>query len=140
MELTQLLQIAALFTTALIIGGMAFFASVMTPLVFTKLEPEISGPFIREVFPVYSKIMAGLALLAVIFLWGKIESIVLAVVFLTFIIAWKWLMPTINKFRDAELGGSKEAGTMFNLLHKLSVGINLTQLVAVVVVFVKIIL
>ena len=36
-----------------------FFACIMTPLVFTKLPPEISGPFIREAFPVYSLAMAA---------------------------------------------------------------------------------
>ena len=52
MELIQIFQITALFFIALIIGGMSFFATIMTPLVFTKLPPETSGPFIREVFPV----------------------------------------------------------------------------------------
>ena len=46
MEDTQIFNITALLVLALIIGGMAFFAAVMTPLVFTKLPSEISGPFI----------------------------------------------------------------------------------------------
>tara|TARA_B100000686_G_scaffold341166_1_gene418129 strand:+ start:873 stop:1295 length:423 start_codon:yes stop_codon:yes gene_type:complete len=139
MELFQILHTAALFLIALIIGGMAFFAAIMTPMVFAKLPPETSGPFIREVFPVYSKVMAVLTLLATLLLWGQNEAMALAVVFVLFIWAWIWLMPKINQFRDAELGGNKQAGRTFNLLHKLSVFINIAQLSAVSMVFIRII-
>jgi len=139
MELFQVFQIAALFIIALIIGGMTFFAAIMTPLVFTKLPPETSGPFIREVFPVYSKVMAALTLLAAVLLWGSYEAAALVVVFVLFIWAWLWLMPKINQYRDAELIGDKQAGENFNLLHKLSVVVNLGQLVAVAIVFVRIV-
>ena len=137
MELFHIFKIGAFFTIALIIGGMVFFAAIMTPLVFSKLPPETSGPFIREVFPVYSKVMAALSFFAVIFLWGSYEAVALAVVFVLFIWAWIWLMPKINKFRDAELGGNEEAGKNFNFLHKLSVAVNLTQLTTVAIVFFK---
>ena len=135
----ELFNITALIIIALIIGGMAFFAAIMTPLVFTKLPPKTSGPFIREVFPVYSKVMAALTMLAALLLWGRFESVVLVVVFALFIWAWIWLMPKINQFRDAGLGGDEGAGKTFNLLHKLSVFINLAQLTAVTIVFVRII-
>ena len=139
MEDTQIFNITASVILALIIGGMAFFAAVMTPLVFTKLPPEISGPFIREVFPVYSKVMAGLSLLAAVLIWQHAAALALLVVFILFIWAWKWLMPRINRVRDAEIGGNAKAGKTFNSLHKLSVGVNLAQLVTVIMVFVKII-
>ena len=139
MEDTQIFNITASGILALIIGGMAFFAAVMTPLVFTKLPPEISGPFIREVFPVYSKVMAGLSLLAAVLIWQHAAALALLVVFILFIWAWKWLMPRINRVRDAEIGGNAKAGKTFNSLHKLSVGVNLAQLVTVIMVFVKII-
>ena len=70
----QIFDITGIFLLALIIGGMFFFAAIMTPLVFTKLPPEISGPFIRETFPVYSQFMAGMTLAAVFSLWGISES------------------------------------------------------------------
>ena len=139
MELFQILHTAALFVIALIIGGMTFFAAIMTPMVFAKLPPETSGPFIREVFPVYSKVMAILTILAAFLLWGQSEAIALAVVFVLFIWAWIWLMPKINQFRDAELGGNERAGKTFNLLHKLSVFVNLAQLSTVTIVFIRII-
>lgn len=34
-------------------GSMLFFTAVVAPLIFTRLPEEVSGPFIREVFPGY---------------------------------------------------------------------------------------
>jgi len=139
MDYTQITNIAALYTLALIIGGMVFFAAVMTPLVFTKLSPEISGPFIREVFPVFSKVMAGLSFVSTVLIWKHSSVYALLVVFFLFVWTWIWLMPKINQFRDEELGGNAKAGKAFNTLHKLSVYINLAQMIIVTVVFIKII-
>jgi len=41
----------------------------------------------------------------------------------------QWLLPRINAARDAQLAGDTEAGRRFHRDHKLSVGINLLQLV-----------
>jgi hypothetical protein len=139
MDYTQITNLAALYTLGLIIGGMVFFAAVMTPLVFTKLPPEISGPFIREVFPVFSKVMAGLSFVSAALIWNHPSAYALLVVFFLFIWTWKWLMPKINQFRDEELGGNAKAGKAFNMLHKLSVYINLAQMIIVTVVFLKIV-
>jgi hypothetical protein len=100
----------------------------MTPLVFTKLPPEISGPFIRQAFPVYSQAMAGMTLAAALFLWNFSECIHLVIVFILFIWGWLWLMPRINRHRDNQLQGNKNSGTTFNLLHRLSVVINISQM------------
>ena len=124
----QIFDITGIFILALIIGGMFFFAAIMTPLVFTKLPPEISGPFIREAFPVYSQIMAGMTLAAVLFLWSFSERVYLICVFLLFILAWLWLMPLINRYRDDQLKGNEKAGKTFNILHRLSVVVNLAQM------------
>ena len=124
----QIFDITGIFLLALIIGGMFFFAAVMTPLVFTKLPPEISGPFIRETFPVYSQFMAGMTLAAGFSLWGISESAYLILVFLLFVLAWLWLMPLINRYRDDQLKGNEKAGKTFNILHRLSVVVNLAQM------------
>ena len=124
----QIFDITGIFLLALIIGSMFFFAAIMTPLVFTKLPPEISGSFIRKAFPVYSQAMAGMTLAAALFLWGFTESVHLIGVFILFIWAWLWLMPRINRYRDDQLRGDKKSGKTFNLLHRLSVGINLVQM------------
>lgn len=127
----QIFDITGVFMLSLIIGGMFFFAAIMTPLVFTKLPPETSGPFIRQAFPVYSKAMAGMTLAAALLLWNFSEAVHLVIVFLLFIWAWLWLMPRINRLRDDQLRGNQKAGKTFNLLHRLSVGVNLAQMLTV---------
>ena len=124
----EALDITGIFLLSLIIGGMFFFAAIMTPLVFTKLPPEISGPFIRQAFPVYSQAMAGMTLVAAITIWNYSLSLNLAGVFIFFIWGWLWLMPKINHYRDGQLRGDKKASKNFNFLHRLSVVINLGQM------------
>jgi len=128
MNSLQVFDITGIFLLALIIGSMFFFAAIMTPLVFTKLPPEISGPFIRKAFPVYSQAMAGMTIAAALFLWSFSESVHLIAVFILFIWAWLWLMPRINRYRDEQLQGDQKSGKTFNLLHRLSVGVNLLQM------------
>ena len=128
MNSLQIFDITGIFLLALIIGGMFFFAAIMTPLVSTKLSPEISGPFIRQAFPVYSQAMAGMTMAAALSLWSISESAYLFAVFILFIWAWLWLMPRINRYRDDQLRGDQKAGKTFNILHRLSVGINLAQM------------
>ena len=124
----QSMEIIGIFFMALVLGSMFFFAAIMTPLVFTKLPPEISGPFIRQAFPVYSQAMAGMTLVAAITIWNYSLSLNLAGVFIFFIWGWLWLMPKINHYRDGQLRGDKKASKSFNFLHRLSVVINLGQM------------
>lgn len=138
MNSLEVFDITGIFLLALIIGGMFFFAAIMTPLVFTKLPPEISGPFIRQAFPVYSQAMAGMTLAATLFLWSFSESVYLVTVFILFIWAWLWLMPRINRYRDDQLRGNQKAGKTFNILHRLSVGINLAQMWVIGFVFYRV--
>ena len=44
----------------------------------------------------------------------------------------QWLLPRINTARDAQLAGDVQAAQRFDRDHKLSVGINLLQLVLLV--------
>ena len=124
----QIFDITGIFLLALIIGGMFFFAAIMTPLGFTELPPEISGPFIRKTFPVYSQAMAGMTLAAALSLWSYSESVYLISVVILFLWAWLWLMPRINRYRDEQLKGNEKAEKTFNILHRLSVGVNLAQM------------
>ena len=124
----QNIEVIGIFFMALVLGGMFFFAAIMTPLVFTKLPPEISGPFIRQAFPVYSQAMAGMTLVAAITIWNYSLSLNLAGVFIFFIWGWLWLMPKINYYRDEQLRGNEKASKSFNLLHRISVVINLGQM------------
>ncbi len=136
----QVLDMTGVLLLSLITGGMFFFAAVMTPLVFTKLPPETSGPFIRQAFPVYSQVMAGLTLAAALLLWNYPEAIPLVIVFILFLWAWLWPMPRINRLRDDQLRGDPKAGKTFNRLHRLSVGINLAQMLIAGIVLVRVVM
>jgi len=139
MDLSSVFHVSGLFILALLLGGMGFFAFVMTPLVFTQLPASTAGPFIRITFPVYSKVMGCLSLIAALMIAPKAESVALLIVFAFFILAWLILMPRINHYRDLQLGGNKQAGKPFNLLHKLSVLINSLQMMTAAIVFIRLV-
>ena len=48
-----------------------------------------------------------------------------------FVFARHWLMPRINDARDASTNGDAEATLTFERLHKLSVVINMLQLLVI---------
>jgi hypothetical protein len=140
MDTLSVMNTAGLFSLATVLGGMIFFAFILTPMVFSQLPAETSGPFIRKMFPVYSKVMGGLSLLSAALLWNTPEAVFLFVVFILFLFGWLILMPRINRYRDAQLAGHKEAKPRFNFLHKFSVAINSLQLTTVGVVFIRLII
>ena len=125
------LQLWAQLATALVLGGMVFFAFVFAPLVFTKLPGKTAGGFIRDVFPVYYVTFAAVSLIAAALAAPRIDAVVLAVVGALFLLARYWLMPKINGARDR--GDDRR----FNGLHRLSVVINAAQMIAVFAVFVR---
>lgn len=125
------LQLWAQVTSALILGGMVFFAFLFAPLVFVKLPAKTAGSFIREVFPVYYIAFAGVAMLAAALAIPRIDALVLAIVAGFFLLARFWLMPKINQARDQGENRS------FERLHRLSVFINAAQMIAVLVVLVR---
>ncbi len=123
-------HIIAIFALALLLGGMIFFASVIAPLVFTKLPPEHAGRFIRTVFPVYYLyvlITSAIAALALAMQW---DAVVMAAVALLTLWLRQWLMPHINKLSDAAQAGDKAAKPKFDRAHRLSVILNVAQIIA----------
>ena len=125
------LQLWAQLATALVLGGMVFFAFVFAPLVFTKLPGKTAGGSIRDVFPVYYVTFAAVSLIAAALAAPRIDAAVLAVVGVLFLLARYWLMPKINTARD------RGDDPRFNGLHRLSVVINAAQMIAVFAVFVR---
>ncbi len=127
-----------LFATALLLGAMVFLAVVVAPTVFRALDARHAGAFLRRLFPVYYVFGAGMAAAAAIALlpvaWEA--ALVLAVVAAGFVFARQGLMPRINAYRDAELAGDAAAKVPFARLHRLSVAINLAQMILVALVLV----
>jgi hypothetical protein len=112
---------------AALVGGMLFFAAILTPLVFTQLPPDVSGPFIRTVFPryyAYIVICASVAALGYLVRGQVVTAVVLAVIVAVTLWLWLWLIPQLNAWRDA--------GNMLNFGrgHQLSVIVNGAEFVA----------
>lgn len=130
---------AGLLAAACLLGGMVFFAAVVAPLVFTRLDAASSGPFIRATFPRYYLYVLATSALAAVLLAARdpASASVLALVAAATLWLWQGLMPRINALRDAELGGDAAAAPRFTRLHRLSVGVNLVQLLAAAGVLVR---
>ncbi len=119
---------------------MIFFAAVVAPLVFTRLPEDISGPFIREVFPWYYLALAvatGVAAVAMVPVWPRM-ALVLALVSVGFVYARQSLMPRINALRDQELAGDGTAAPAFQRAHRGSVVLNTLQMLTLLIVLIRV--
>jgi hypothetical protein len=127
-----LLAGTALFSLALLLGGMVFFAAVVAPRTFQALPAEVAGRFIRQIFPAYYLYLLACSAAAAVALFPLAKpaaGIMLAVAGLTFWLR-QVLMPRINAASDAAKSGDKGAEPVFHRLHRLSVIANLVQMVA----------
>lgn len=134
-----MLNAIALLALALHLGGMAFFAAAVAPLVFTRLPPGHAGRFIRQVFPVYYLWVgatAAAAAAALLPLRPLDAGVLAASAALT---AWlrQVLMPRINRASDAVQAGDASRKPSFDRGHRLSVVLNLAQLLAAAIVLVR---
>ena len=119
--------------TAAILSFMIFFPAVVATSVFNVLDEKASSKFLRIFFPKYylfGFILSCLGLLTSILKQDKISLFFFIFISLSFIFSKQILMPMINKAKDE----SKEI--KFNKLHKLSVFINLLQIISCVVLLV----
>ncbi len=120
-------NILILLGLACLVGGMLFFGAVMAPLVFTKLPADVSGPFIRSVFPFYYGFVAASSAVAALgyFLRGqRVPMILMLLVLAAVLWAWFWLIPYLNAVRDA---GNTAA---FDRGHSFSTWLNGAELIA----------
>ena len=124
----------------LLLGGMLFFPIVVAPVVFTSLPEVEAGRFLRSMFPCYYLFMITLSALAFALYQvgvGLVLSVPATVCFgvaLSTLWVRQSLVPRINDARDAQLAGDATAGTRFDRGHKLSVTINMLQLVGLLVI------
>ena len=133
------METLALFVVAATLGAMLFFAVGVAPAVFQTLPIEQAGQFLRKLFPrYYLALIVGSGVAGC--LW--ISSAPLAAgTCLLIAVSPLWirqrLVPRINQLRDAELAGDTAAGARFATLHRVSVIINMIQLLALVALLLK---
>jgi uncharacterized membrane protein len=128
----------ALILTAVLLGSMIFFAAIVTPAVFRFLERENAAAYLRGLFPRYYLWGAVVGVLAAAAAWpsDRVSGIILAVVATAFLAVRQLLLPPINIAREGRAAGNEAASRRFSFLHRLSVIINLAQMIALVVVLV----
>ena len=135
------------FWVACLLGGMLFFPSVVAPVVFKALPEEQAGAFLRAMFPRYYSFIILLGVAACVS-YALAESagrgsVLAPTVGITglVVVSTLWvkqsLLPKINAARDAELAGDALAGASFKTMHRLSVVINMVQLLALVAIAAK---
>ena len=112
------------FLLAVLTGSMIFFMAVVSPSVFATLSTNASSKFLRIIFPrifLFGFIIAFLSLILSYISDDILNSILLVIVAISFIINRNYLTPKINNFRDKELEGDKKASSSFKYMHLLSV-------------------
>ena len=135
------------FWVACLLGGMLFFPSVVAPVVFKALPEEQAGTFLRAMFPRYYSFIIVLGVAACVSYAlaesGSGGSVLAPTVGITglLVVSTLWvkqsLLPKINAARDAELAGDASAGASFNTMHRLSVVINMVQLLVLLAIAAK---
>ena len=126
-------RLFAILATAAGFGGMLFFAAVVAPQVFAKLPAPTAGAFIRQLFPVYYLVMAGLTAFAALAATrvSSADALVLAAVSAGFLYARLGLLPRIDQARERAAAGDAPATARFRRLHRAGTVLNGLQLVAV---------
>ena len=112
------------FLLAVLIGSMTFFMAVVSPSIFATLSTNASSKLLRTIFPrmfLFGFIIAILSLVLCYISSNILNSILLIIVAMSFIINRNYLTHKINDFRDKELEGDKKASLSFKYMHLLSV-------------------
>ncbi len=130
--------VSALVVLSLLLGAMVFFPAVVAPLVFRTLEPAAAGAFLRALFPRYYAFMIATSGIAGALLLpsNALAGALLLLVALSTLWVRQWLVPRLNAWRDLELAGDADAARRFARGHRLSVAINVAQLLLIGVLLV----
>src|SRR5690606_24188963 len=133
----MLLYMLALFATALLLGAMLFFSFIILPVAHRNLEPMAARRFVRAAFPAYYRVIAVLGTVAALALVAEDDRVLAAAITFVAVLAAfvdQGLRPRIYSLQDATQWGEDDARPVFRRLHRLSVLINLAQILAVTMV------
>ena len=104
------------------VGIIIFFSSIVTPIVFKKLESQQASSYLRAFFPrLYITLFATTFIAALLAIDKTAQSILLAVALL-FVVSFWPLTPAINSATDTG------KTIKFKVLHSVSVFILVGQL------------
>ena len=103
-------------------GIIIFFSSVVTPIVFKKLESQQAKSYLRAFFPRLYITLFVTTLIAGVAAFDKTAQLILIIVAILFIVSFWPLTPAINNATDAG------KISKFKVLHSVSVFILVGQL------------
>ncbi|WP_300295131.1 DUF4149 domain-containing protein [Ferrovibrio sp.] len=124
-------HLLALYATALLLGVKLFFSFVVAPMVFANLPPATAAGFMRAIFPLYYAVTIALALLALLAFVVAQDirgAIVLGAIAALGLVSRQILLPRIEHWRPGREAGEALATTKFRALHRVSVLINMAQM------------
>ncbi|WP_425092283.1 DUF4149 domain-containing protein [Tropicimonas sp. S265A] len=124
------MESAALLATATLFGGMTLYSFGFAPLLFAELRAEAAGRLLRRAFPWYYLFIIAVSALGAGLLW-PLDRLSVGLMIGTAaiaLVARQGLMPRINSARDAFTAGDATAKRKFDMLHGLSVALNMVQL------------
>ena len=110
---------------------MLFFAIVVAPTSFRSLPAEMSGLFLRRLFPLYylwGLVISLLASSSAYFAGAGLDGTLCALVALLFVYVRLYLLPRLEQLRPLRQQGDAQATADFRRLHRYSVLINFAQL------------
>ena len=133
------METLALYVVAATLGAMLFFAVGVAPTVFQALPIEQAGLFLRKLFPrYYLALIVGSGVACGLWISSTpLAATICLLIALSTLWIRQHLVPRINQLRDAELAGDAAAGARFATLHRLSVIINMGQLLALLFLLLK---
>ena len=115
---------------AISLGTMLFFSFVIAPVIFTVLDANNAGKFVRKIFPHYylvNLIILSIAVLLLFYISSiNLDFYITLVITILFAFSLFVLMPSINKFKD------NEEERKFKYSHTLSVVINFIQIIGLI--------
>jgi len=128
------------FLLSILIGSMIFFMAIVSPSVFATLSTNASSKFLRTIFPrmfLFGFIISIVSLIFTFISGNVLNSILLIIIAISFIINRNYLTPKINNFRDRELEGDEKASSSFKKMHFSSVllfMLNFILLVSIIII------
>tara|TARA_B100001248_G_scaffold148828_1_gene111702 strand:+ start:145 stop:513 length:369 start_codon:yes stop_codon:yes gene_type:complete len=114
--------------------------AIVSPSVFATLSTNASSKFLRTIFPrmfLFGFIISILSLIFTFISGNVLNSILLIIIAISFIINRNYLTPKINNLRDRELEGDEKASSSFKKMHLGSVllfMLNFILLVSIIII------
>ena len=127
----------AIIGLAIQFGGMAFFAFIFSPMIFKFLTSDEASKFLRRLFPAYYRLSAAISIFPALMLIPvqsyHIEVGTLLAVSAIFLFAARVLVPMSNAARDSD------KIKKFKIVHRFSVIIYMLQMIAILIILIRLI-